>query len=334
MISINGFEPVSIPNILLAPMAGVTDTAYRIICREAGFKGLVSTEMVSAKGLCHGDAKSFEIAGVSEIERPAAIQIFGSEPDAVARAIELLSGVAADMIDINMGCPMHKVIKNGDGSALMLDPARAAAVVRAAVKASARPVSVKMRKGWDDGHVNAVDFARRLEDAGAAMITVHGRTRAQLYSGQADWRIIADVKKAVGIPVVGNGDVYCADAAAEMLSETGCDGVMIGRAARGNPWLMRDVECRVCGDAFAAPPKTVPQAAITTVSQLIAVMKRHLELSISIRGERMGVLEMRKHLAWYIKGINGAAAIRDTIFHTTDYNRLLFIIESLGDLSM
>ena len=339
------FNDINIQNsVMLAPMAGVADAAFRILCRELikdgdrcdcgvfGGGGFMFTEMVSAKGLCYGDAKSFELARVSDIERPIGIQIFGSEPNFVARAIELLNAYSADLIDINMGCPMPKVTKNGDGAALMLDPARAQAVVKAAVGAAAgKPVSVKIRSGWDEGNVNAVDFAKCMEGAGAAMITVHGRTREQMYGGMADWRIVADVKRAVSIPVVGNGDVCDARSAIEMLAETGCDGVMIGRAIRGKPWLLRDIGAAVarwhrCGSKLDS---IAQNAACPPVSVMINIMKRHLELAVQIKGERMGVLEMRKHMAWYIKGIKGAAALRNELFRLTDYDDILRTIENI-----
>ena len=344
---------------MLAPMAGVADAAFRNICRELGGNGPMFTEMVSAKGLCFGDAKSFELACFSDAERPIGIQLFGGDPDIVARAIELISGYNADFIDINMGCPMPKITKNGEGSALMLDPMRAQAVVRAAVgAASGKPVSVKIRKGWDSERVNAVEFAKQLEASGAAMITVHGRTRYQMYGGQADWNIIADVKQAVGIPVVGNGDVSCPDEAIRMFRETSCDSVMIGRAARGKPWLLKDAGDAVaqwcgsmgraaptsgacitveCGEApegaLDGAPTSEPDSAPASVPDgalRIDVMKRHLELAVQMNGERKGILEMRKHLAWYIKGVKNAAALRNELFKLTGYNGILQCIENLN----
>jgi len=300
--------------------------------------------MVSAKALCYGDAKSFELAKIGALELPAAIQLFGGEPDTVAKAVGLLEQFGACFIDINMGCPMPKVTKNGDGAALMLDPSRARAVVKAAVRAARIPVSVKMRTGWDEGHINAVDFAKRIEDAGASMITVHGRTRAQLYGGLADWDEIARVKRAVSVPVVGNGDVKRAGDAVRMLAETGCDGVMIGRAARGAPWLPADAEKAVRADVSSgtgrvahadtrpgAPPPARAEETSGALSKLdlTAVMKRHLELAVAAKGERAGVLETRKHLAWYIKGVQGAAALRNAIFSLTDYGQVLSYIEQL-----
>ena len=352
--------------VLLAPMAGVTDSAFRIICRELGFMGLMFTEMVSAKGLCYGDAKSYEIAAISDAERPIGIQLFGSEPDIVAGAVELLSENSADFIDINMGCPMPKITKNGEGSALMLDPVRAQAVVKAAVASAAIPVSVKIRKGWDDARVNAVEFAKRMESAGASMIAIHGRTREQMYGRQADWQIIADVKEAVGIPVVGNGDVLNAGDVVRMFRETGCDGVMLGRAVRGNPWfpkiaedtarsaqektrsaesaLGRQEDCsRSSEDTLRSSedsalsafyPMFEREAHYPSIAEKIIVMKRHLELATLKKGDKIGVLETRKHLAWYTKGMRGAAAIRDDINKLTDYREVLRFIDGLAEASL
>ena len=318
--------------VMLAPMAGVADTAFRTLCRELGFRGRVFTEMVSAKGLCHGDKKSFELAKITVQEKPAAIQIFGSDPESITKAIGLLEesfAEHAEQFDINMGCPMPKVTRSGDGAALMLNPALAYAVVRAAVKATKKPVSVKIRKGWDGGCINAVEFAKGLEAAGAAMITVHGRTREQYYGGAADWRTIADVKRAVCIPIVGNGDIFRADDALRMLGETGCDGVMIGRAARGNPWLPAETENTVL-NARGKSTETYRQAFPSPAQERINVIKRHVELAVLTRGERVGITEMRKHIAWYIKGFHNAAAIRNEIFKLTDCGQILRRIEQLG----
>ncbi|MCL2057780.1 MAG: tRNA dihydrouridine synthase DusB [Oscillospiraceae bacterium] len=328
--------------VMLAPMAGVADTAFRTVCRELGFRGLMFTEMISAKGLCFGDRKSFDLSRISDAERPIGIQLFGGDPDSVARAIGLLGAFAADIIDINMGCPMPKITGNGEGAALMLDPARAADIVRAAVgTAGATPVSVKIRKGWDGGRANAVEFAMRLEDAGASMVTVHGRTRDQMYSGRADWGTIADVKSAVGIPVIGNGDVADAGDAQRMIEQTGCDGVMIARAARGAPWLLREVESSiessvedgfaigVGGDTTSGAIGGDGKGACAELAGRIGTIKRHLELAVQLKGERTGLLEMRKHLAWYIKGVRNAAAIRNELFHLNDYDEVCRFINNL-----
>ena len=322
-------------------MAGVTDGAFRLICRETGFRGLMFTEMISAKGLCYGDIKSFELARITEAEKPVAIQLFGDDPQTVAQAIELLHTYGADQIDINMGCPMPKVTKSGAGSALMLDPRRAQGIVEAAVAASFVPVSVKIRKGWDGDSVNAVDFAKRMEAAGASMITVHGRTRDQMYGGAADWGIITDVKQAVNIPVVGNGDVKCSGDAQRMIRETGCDGVMIGRAVRGNPWLIRNVEISLLntGDDYSKPRLDAKPDQAESMRNALAgapdqierkrIIRRHLELSVQFKGEHFGVIEMRKHLSWYTKGVRGAAAVRNELNRLTDYEHIISCIERL-----
>jgi len=311
--------------VALAPMAGVTDAAFRTLCRELGFRGLMFTEMASAKGLCFGDAKSRDIADTAEAERPVAVQLFGSDPASVARAVEMLNAGGADMIDINMGCPMQKIVKNGEGAALMLNPGLAASIVRAAADVSVKPVSVKIRKGWDDSNVNAAAFAQRLEDAGASMITVHGRTREQMYGGRADWQIIADVKRSVGIPVIGNGDIACAADAARMFAETGCDAVMPGRAVRGNPWLLTELENGICRGA--SDRYDVKDTCGTR--DRLSVIKRHFELAVATRGERTGVLEMRKHLAWYLRGARNAAAAKRELMGMTDYGKIMGYIESI-----
>jgi nifR3 family TIM-barrel protein len=301
---------------MLAPMAGVTDAAFRIVCRELGGCGMMFTEMVSAKGLCNRDAASLRLASVTQNERPISIQLFGSDPCVVARAIELLNDSSADAFDINMGCPVPKITKNGEGSALMRDLPLAANIVREAVKVSSKPVSVKIRKGYCHNCVNAVEMAKALEEVGAAMITVHGRTRDQLYGGTADWGIIGDVKKAVSIPIIGNGDVRCAEDAGLMMAQTGCDGIMIGRAAQGRPWIFSQF---------------LPEASDKQVTSDLKknTIKRHFEYAISFRGEHMGVLEMRKHLAWYVKGMRGAASLKNEIFRLTSVKDIMKIIENL-----
>ena len=303
---------------MLAPMAGVTDAAFRMACRELGARGLMFTEMVSAKGLCHKDRKSLEIARVGPADRPVAAQIFGSDPAFMAEAASMLCDAFPDIdaIDINMGCPMPKITKNGDGAALMLDAARAAAIVRAVAGAiGGKPVSVKIRKGWDAARADAAEFAKALECAGASMVCVHGRTRDQMYSGRADWDAIACVKRAVGIPVVGNGDVSTPEDARLMLDSTGCDAVMVGRGALGNPWLLREI-----ADGAQKP----------SLGERKAAMRRHLELAVAFKGERTGVLEMRKHLAWYVKGMRNASVAKDAIFKACDAESMERCIDALG----
>ena len=312
-------------NIFLAPMAGITDGPFRVICRELGFMGPMVTEMVSAKGLYYRDEKSAELLCTTAREHPIGIQLFGAAPGIIAQIAGQLNSHPAEFLDINMGCPMQKIIKNGEGSALMLNPELACEVVRAAVRRSAKPVTVKFRKGWDDSKVNAVEFAKMMEDAGAAMITIHGRTREQMYSGPADWGIIQKVKAAVSIPVIGNGDVCSAESARSMMEETGCDGVMAGRGAQGNPWLLREIECVLTSVQEQSLERVYP--ASPSIEEKKRVMLRHLSLAVDEKGEHSGLLQMRKHLAWYVKGIHGAAAVKKRIFEETNLESLRYCIE-------
>lgn len=283
----------------LAPMAGVADTALRTLCAQYG-ASLVVGEMVSAKGLCYNDRKSAQLLSVTQKERPMAVQIFGDDPDFMARAAEMASHYAPDIIDINMGCPVPKVAGNGSGCALMRNQDLAANIVKAASQATDIPITVKIRKGWDDNSVNAVEFAQAMEQAGAKAITVHGRTRKQMYAGKADWGIIAAVKRAVKVPVIGNGDVSTAQQCVQMYKETGCDLVMVGRGALGNPWLFSEIRSLFDGGIFTAPD----------ISQRMEVMLKHIEMLIADKGEYIGIKEARKHCAWYIKGLHGAARLR------------------------
>jgi len=289
--------------VVAAPMAGVTDRAYRILAREAGC-ALTFTEMVSDQALLYGSPRTALILEHSGEAGPLAVQIFGSRPDYMAAAAEMVADGGADIIDINMGCPTPKIVRNGEGAALMKDPELAAAIVAAVVKRVNIPVTVKMRRGWDESSVNAVELARRVEAAGAAAVAVHGRTRAQFYSGRADWEIIRRVKQAVKIPVIGNGDVFTPQDARRMLLETGCDAVMIGRASLGNPWIFsRTVHYLETGEL---PPLPEPEEKLHTAL-------RHLDLLVELKGERVAVWEMRKHAAWYLKGLRGAARMRERI---------------------
>jgi tRNA-dihydrouridine synthase B len=311
-----GNTHVELP-VVLAPMAGITDLAYRLICKEMGC-GMVVSEMISAKGLYYKDAKTKELLLTDPTEAPAAIQIFGSEEKVMAWAADKLNETPHDLLDINMGCPTPKIVKNGDGCALMLEPAKAGKIIRAVVDASQKPVTVKIRKGWDDHRVNAVEMACIAESNGAEAITVHGRTREQYYAGKADWDIIRQVKEAIKIPVFGNGDVFTASNAREMVQQTGCDGVMVGRGAQGNPWIFKDLRQIASGGLFAQKPDQV---------FVYQIMKRHFDLAVKYKGKVIAVKEMRKHAAWYTKGFRGSAAIRQKI------NQLETVEEVLSLLS-
>ena len=284
--------------LALAPMAGVTDLAFRTVCRELG-AGMTCTEMVSAKALCFQDGKTIQLMELGEGEHPAAVQIFGSDVDCMARASEKAAAIAnPDLIDINMGCPVPKVAAHGDGSGLMRTPEKAAAIVAAVKAACGKPVTVKIRKGWDKGSVNAVEFAQAMEAAGAAAIAVHGRTRTQMYAGKADWDIIRAVKQAVQVPVIANGDVMEPEDAAHILHYTGADLVMLGRGTFGNPWLFQRAQAALDG-------KPIPP--LPPLSQRCGVAVHQFELARDHKGEKIACLEARKHYAWYLKGVSHAA---------------------------
>ena len=288
-------------NIFLGPMAGVTDLPFRMLCRQKGC-GFACTEMVSAKAIMFNNRKTFDLMRTEECDHPLAVQLFGSEPDVMAEAAKRVEALGVcEIIDINMGCPVPKVVNCGDGSALMLDPEKAARVMEATAAAVSIPVTVKIRKGFDDEHVNAVEIAGLAQECGIAAVAVHGRTRKQYYSGAADWDIIRQVKEAVSIPVIGNGDLRSPEDAAGMLSETGCDGVMIGRAARGNPWIFERI------NAFLGEKRETDGP---TPGEIRDMMLAHADLLVAYKGEFIGVREMRKHAAWYTAGIYGSAAFR------------------------
>ena len=284
----------------LAPMAGVADRAFRKVAKEFGAAYLVG-EMASCKGLVYSDRKTAELLTVTEKERPMAIQLFGSEPEFVAPAVEIAERFCPDIIDINCGCPVPKVAGNGAGSALMKNPKLFGEIVSAAVKAAKVPVTVKIRKGWDEGSVNAVEIAKIAEECGASAVAVHGRTKNQMYNGKADWDIIAQVKQAVKIPVIGNGDVDSPESCEKMYKYTGCDLVMIGRAACGNPWLFRDIENHFSGNAPEPSPDT---------AERMRVMERHIKMLVEYKGEVIGMKEARMQTGWYLKGMPGAAKFR------------------------
>ena len=304
-------------NVFLAPMAGVTDLPFRLICKEMDC-GMVYTEMVSAKGLYYGDYKTEELLAIDDREKPVVIQIFGSDPDIMGRAAYLLNDRENIMLDINMGCPTPKIVKNGDGSALMRNPTLAGRVIKAVVKESIKPVTVKIRKGWDDDNINAVEMAKIIEDNGGSAVTVHGRTREQFYSGNADWSIIKKVKAAVDIPVIGNGDVFTVRDAEVLLKETCCDGMMIGRGSQGNPWIFKEINHFLqTGEVLSEP----------SLEERIAVALKHMGLVIEMKGEYIAIREMRKHIAWYMKGFKNSAQLRNKINKIGSHEELQNILQ-------
>jgi nifR3 family TIM-barrel protein len=289
--------------VILAPMAGVCNPPFRILAKELG-AGMVCAEMVSDKALLHGNAKSQRMLTILPDEHPVSLQLMGYDKDSMEKAAAMVGETNADLIDINMGCPVLKIYKNGSGAALARDPAYAAEIVRAVVRNVDKPVTVKFRKGWDEDHVNAVEVALAVQEAGAKAVAVHGRTANQMYSGQADWSIIRRVKEAVHIPVIGNGDVVEPEDAKRLMEETGCDAVMVARAALGNPWVFREIAHYLDTGEKLAPP---------SLEERIAVTLRHMRLLVEHKGEVIGVKEMRKHAAWYIKGLPGSAEMRTVI---------------------
>lgn len=292
-------------NIFLAPMAGVTDIPFRLLCKEQG-ASLVYTEMISAKALHYNDKETIELSETHPDERPVGVQIFGSEPEIMAEAAQFFShrnDIA--LIDINMGCPAPKIVKNGDGCALMKDPQLVRSIVREVVRASEKPVTVKIRKGWDERSINAVQIATICEEEGASAVTVHGRTREQYYSGKSDIDIIKEVKKVLSIPVIGNGDVKEPLDAMRMFEITGCDAIMIGRGAQGNPWIFKNIINYLKNGVNIDKPGK---------EELLAVILRHYDLMEQFKGERKALLEMRKHIGWYLHGLYESAKIRAQIF--------------------
>lgn len=300
-MKIGNFEPHNI--VFLAPMAGVTDKAFRIICREFDC-GLVYTEMVSSKGLYYGSKRTDLMLDIADAEAPAVVQIFGSDAEIMgSMAAEISQNEKVAFIDINMGCPAQKIVKNCEGSALMKDPQRAETVIKSVVSKSSKPVTVKIRKGWDDNSVNAVEFAKMIEGAGASAIAVHGRTRAQMYEGRADWDIIKAVKRAVSIPVIGNGDVVSPESAKELLEHTGCDAIMIGRGALGNPWIFKSVV------HYLKTKEILPNISDY---EKINIALKHLYMNYEFKGQK-GIFEMRKELSWYVKGMKNATSVKNEI---------------------
>ena len=297
---------------VLAPMAGVTDLPFRLLCKEQG-AGLLCMEMISAKALQYNNKNTKALLEIDPRECPVSLQLFGSDPDIISEQAKRIEELPFQILDINMGCPVPKVVKNGEGSALMNQPELVYDIVYKTVRTIQKPVTVKIRKGFNDESVNAVEIARIVEEAGGAAVAVHGRTREQYYSGKADWDIIRQVKEAVSIPVIGNGDVTNGEKAIAMMEETGCDGVMIGRGAQGNPWIFSELlEYEKTGQM---PPRPSREMIRET-------MLRHTRLQIEFKGEYLGIREMRKHVAWYTKGLEGSAKLRDEINKVESYQEL------------
>lgn len=303
--------------VFLSPMAGVTDLPFRTICKEKGC-GMLYTEMINAKALCYDDENTKKMLKMEKDEHPVAVQIFGSDPEFMGKAASIMNQYPNEILDINMGCPAPKVVKNGDGSALMRNPKLAAEVLSAVVKNSEKPVTLKIRKGWDDDCINAVEIAKIAEECGISALAIHGRTREQFYSGKADWDIISEIKQAINIPVIGNGDVFEVQDAVNMLEKTKCDAIMIGRGSQGNPWIFKRI------NHYMKTGEVLPEP---TLEEKITTAIRHMNLAVAEHGDYVAVREMRKHIGWYLKGLKNSAKYRDQINKITDYKEVIAMLE-------
>lgn len=304
-------------NIFLAPMAGVTDLPFRLLCKEMGC-GLVYSEMVSAKGILYDNENTVKLLSVDPNEKPVAVQLFGSDPKILGDMAKKIEDTNIDIIDVNMGCPAPKIVKNGEGSALSKNTKLVGEIVKSLVESQKKPVTIKFRKGFDDNNINAVEMALVAEANGASAVAVHGRTREQFYSGKADWDIIKEVKKAVKIPVIGNGDVFTPEDAKNLLEYTGCDAIMVGRGAEGNPWIFKRILHYL---------KTGEVLPVPEVEERAKLALRHAKMLIDYKGEYIGVREMRKHMAWYTKGVKGAAEFRNIINTAENYEQMAEIVD-------
>ena len=308
-------------DLILGPMAGVTDLPFRLLCKEQG-AGLLCMEMVSAKGIMYNNKNTKFLLTIDERERPVSLQLFGSDPDIISEQAKRIEELPFDILDINMGCPVPKIVNNGDGSALMKNPLLAGEIIEKTARAIQKPVTVKIRKGFDEEHINAVEMAHIAQESGAAAIAVHGRTREQYYSGKADWEIIRKVKEAVKIPGIGNGDVWTPQDAIDMRKQTGCDGVMIGRGAQGNPWIFKQIlHYEQTGELLEKPS---PQ-------EVTEMILRHAKMQMEFKGEYIGMREIRKHAAWYTAGYKNSAKLRGKINETETYEELKELLSHLGN---